>query len=94
VLQIGSVHAIALNRSGPAQISTLAGIDLDLFAFVNERRHLHHQAGLRFGGFSHARSRRRLESRLGLDNGKLDGAGSSMPTAAVVIADLDLQVGS
>ena len=46
----------------PAQVRPFAGVDADLFALVDERRHLHHQPGLSLGRLGHARRRSRTSA--------------------------------
>src|SRR5579864_8573589 len=46
------------------QVHALSRVNLDLLAFVNERRDLHHQSGLRFRGLGYAGSSGAFQSRL------------------------------
>src|SRR5579864_2679127 len=54
-------------RSG--QVRAFRGIDLNLFSFVDEWRHLHHQSGLSLGGLSYTGSGGALQSGFGLNHG-------------------------
>ena len=52
--QSPGVVDIESDASGAAHVSAFASVHADLFAFVDERRHLHHQAGLGLGRLGHA----------------------------------------
>src|SRR5579863_108903 len=52
------------NLLRPRQIHAFRRIHLDLLAFIDEGRHLHHQASLRLGCLGNTRGSRALKSRL------------------------------
>src|ERR1039458_8779166 len=77
-----------------AEVCAFAGVDADFFSFVDEGGHLDDEAGLGFGGLGDAGGGGRLEARFGFDDGQLDGGGQvDAHGLAVMVADLDLQVG-
>src|SRR5664279_1333055 len=53
--------------SGARQVGTVGGVNPDLIAFVDERRHIHDQPGFRLGRLGDAAGSGRLQSRLGLE---------------------------
>src|SRR6266567_5413909 len=76
-----------------AQISAFAGIHADLLAFIDERRHLHHQPGLELGGLGDAGSSSRLEPRLCLYDGQFHGSRQlNAHSLAVMVTHLDEEV--
>ncbi len=50
LLQVGSIHSLL----GAAHVGAFGGVDADLFALVDEGRHLDDEAGFSFGGLGDA----------------------------------------
>src|SRR5205807_8314821 len=76
------------------QVRAFRRVDLDLLAFVDERRYLHDKAGLGFGGLGHAGSGGALQPGLGLNHCENDGLGQfDADGLAVEKLHLDLEIG-
>jgi hypothetical protein len=58
-----------------AEVGSFAGVDANLFAFVDEGRNLDDEAGFELGRLGDAGGGCGLDAGLGLDDGQLDGAG-------------------
>ena len=76
---------------GPAQVSALAGVNADLFAFIDEGWDLDNEAGFKLGGLGDAGCSGRLQARLGLHDFQLNRRRKlDAYRVAIVVADLDL----
>ena len=96
-----SANGIRAGRGGAAGsdlyallIAPFGRVDANLVAFVNERRHLHDQAGFHFRRFVDVRYGGALQPRFGLDDFHFDGRGQfDTHRLAFVEFDLHLDVG-
>src|SRR5690348_16455073 len=91
--EIPALRINSKTRLCAAEVSAFAGIDADLFAFVDEGRDLDDKTGFSFGGLSDAGGGGRFEARLGLDYGEFDEAwGLNADRSTVKVANRDLKV--